>query len=115
MVKDDGLFVHNIDLSDEFSHTDKTISSINFLQFNDDEWKRIAPSRFMRMNRLRFDDYEELFRQSNHRIAAIESKKDYSALKILQNGSLTLDERFKGKSTEILTTVASWIVSEKCV
>ncbi len=38
IIKNDGLFVHRIDYSDHFSHSDNTISAINFLKYSDDEW-----------------------------------------------------------------------------
>lgn len=40
MVNADGLFVHKIDYSDHFSHSDKNISAINFLKYSDDEWSK---------------------------------------------------------------------------
>jgi hypothetical protein len=115
VVKDGGLFVHNIDLSDEFAQSDDTITSVNFLRFSDKEWERITANKYMRMNRLRIDDYQELFRQSGQTVLSIESKIDPRALKVLQDGSLTVDGRFRGKSPEAMATVASWIVSEKSV
>jgi len=35
IIKKHGFFVHNIDYSDHFSHSDKSISAINFLQYSD--------------------------------------------------------------------------------
>ena len=51
-----------VDYSDHFSHSDQTISSINFLRYSDDEWQRYAGNRYMYMNRLRHDDVLALFR-----------------------------------------------------
>jgi hypothetical protein len=42
IIGDNGLFVHRIDYSDHFSHSDKEISAINFLQYSDHEWNRYA-------------------------------------------------------------------------
>jgi hypothetical protein len=42
IIKNNGLFVHRIDYSDHFSHSDKSISAINFLQYSDNEWERFA-------------------------------------------------------------------------
>ena len=36
ILKHTGLFIHRIDYSDHFSHSDQSISPINFLQFSDD-------------------------------------------------------------------------------
>jgi hypothetical protein len=30
--------VHNIDFTDHFSHSDPSISSVNFLQFSESQW-----------------------------------------------------------------------------
>src|SRR3990172_5630409 len=35
VLRKDGLFVHFVDFSDHFSHSDKTISPVNFLQFSE--------------------------------------------------------------------------------
>jgi len=43
IIKGNGLFVHRIDYSDHFSHSDKNISAINFLQYSDDEWAAVRP------------------------------------------------------------------------
>ncbi len=115
ITKDEGLFIHRIDYSDHFSHSDKSISSINFLQFSDDEWAKIAGNRYAYTNRLRVDDFEDLFRKSSHRILSIDSDKDPSVPELLKNNVLRINERFKHKSEEVLATVSSWIVSEKCV
>ena len=61
LLKPNGLFVHGIDFSDHFSHSDKSISSIHFLQFSDEDWQKIAGNRYMFHNRLRIDEFIEIF------------------------------------------------------
>ncbi len=68
IIKKDGLFLHNIDYSDHFSHSDKNITAINFLQYSDDEWARYAGNRYMYMNRLRHDDFLALFESAGQKI-----------------------------------------------
>jgi SAM-dependent methyltransferase len=111
IIKNDGLLVHRIDFSDHFSHSDKSISSINFLQFNDQVWEKIAGNRYMYMNRLRLDDISALFEVSGQKILSIDSEIDLRSQGLLVSKSIWLDERFKEKSLDVLSTTASWIIS----
>lgn len=113
ILKNDGLFIHRIDYSDHFSHSDDSISSINFLQFNEREWDGYAGNKYMYMNRLREDDFVQLFQKSGHDILSIESDKDFDALKLVKTGQLQLDSRFQGKSDEVISTIASWVLTKK--
>jgi SAM-dependent methyltransferase len=61
IVRTQGLFIHRIDYSDHFSHSDSRISNINFLQYSDPSWNRYAGNRYMYMNRLRHDDFLMIF------------------------------------------------------
>lgn len=113
IIKANGLFIHRIDYTDHFSHADKSISAINFLQFSEKEWERYAGNRYMYMNRMRHDDYIRLFQSSGHKILAELPDGDSSARELLRNGSFQLSERFKGKSPDLLSISGSWIVSQK--
>ncbi len=113
LLKADGLLIHRIDHSDHFSHSDRRLSAINFLRFSDDEWSRLAGNRFMYMNRLRTDDYEELFAQAMLSIRFIRRTVDPAAVQLLETGDFSLAERFKGKSLESLSTIESWVVASR--
>jgi hypothetical protein len=111
ILKQNGLFVHLIDYSDHFSHSDKTISSINFLQFSNHQWYKIAGNRYAYTNQLRHDDFLNLFLDSGSRVLMDEPNFDDSlSLKIPQ---LNLNEKFRLKSTEILATTSAWIICQK--
>jgi len=56
ILKDKGIAIHFIDMSDHFQHQDSSISRINFLRFSDDEWSYIAGNQFAYCNRLRATD-----------------------------------------------------------
>ena len=45
LVRDNGLFVHRIDFTDHFAHSDKSITFVNFLQYNDHEWEKIVRNK----------------------------------------------------------------------
>ena len=113
LVGKDGLFIHNTDYSDHFSHSDRKIPSINFLQFSDQQWRRYAGNKYSYMNRLRHDDLIRLFRSVGHEILLTETKIDKHAAKLLRNDAIELNERFRNKSKEILSINGSWIISRR--
>jgi len=108
-----GLFVHRIDYSDHFSHSDPTVPAINFLQFSDEEWNAYAGNRYMYMNRLRHDDFMRILQSAGHRVLETELDADVRSRELVRKGILKLNERFKAKPEEILAIIGSWIVSEK--
>lgn len=110
VLKEDGLFVHLIDLTDHFSHSDRSISSINFLQFSDAEWLKYAGNRYMYQNRLRIDEYLDFIEESGLRLVSMEARIDAVALNSLRHG-LSLDERFRNKPEEINATTRAWIIA----
>ena len=59
-LKDDGIVSAKIDYSDHYAHTDKTISLLNYLSFDENTWKRYN-HRCHYQNRLRHYDYIEIF------------------------------------------------------
>jgi Methyltransferase domain. len=113
IIRDGGLFVHRIDYSDHFSHSDSSISPINFLQYSDTEWGKYAGNRYMYMNRLRHDDFVKLFESAGQHILATEPTVHLPSRELLGNHRLKSDERFRMKSQEVLATTDAWIVSKK--
>ncbi len=117
VIAEKGLFVHSIDYSDHFSHSDSRISSINFLQYSDAEWNKIAGNRYMYMNRLRVDDICGLFKSAGHTLLMQDTNrgtgKDEAILELLRSGRLKLDQQFAEKSEDVLATTSSWIISQK--
>jgi SAM-dependent methyltransferase len=112
LLKPDGLFIHDIDCSDHFSHSDPTISVINFLQFNDEAWQHLAGNKYMYHNRLRVDDYRQLFTEAQLRIAAMDVTTSPQAQALLQGG-FPLDARFAAKSAEANAATGAWIVAAR--
>ena len=106
----DGLFVHCVDFSDHFSHSDSSVSSVNFLQFTEEEWTSISGNRFMYHNRMRVDECESLF-AANVDVRAVEPVVDPRARDLLQRNGLSLDGRFSEKSVETNATSHAWIVA----
>lgn len=109
ILRKGGLFVHCIDMSDHFSHSDTSISAINFLRFNESEWNRYSGNRYMYHNRLRVDDYVHLIGKAELEVLSLETEIDQKALEVLRNG-FQLNERFQTKTKEINATKTAWIV-----
>ena len=109
-MNEGGLFVHIIDMTDHFSHSDKSLSSINFLKYSDKNWNLIAGNRYMYQNRLRVDDYETLFKEAGLEIVDIKKTIDENALAVLSNG-LMVDEKYSGKPSEVLATTRIVVVA----
>jgi hypothetical protein len=113
VVRDDGLFINVVDFSDHFSHSDKSISSIHFLRFSEEEWRKIAGNRYAYANRLRIDDLLSLMAKAGHRQLGLRCINDASLLDLVRSGRLALDPKFKDKSDDSLSATCAWVVSEK--
>lgn len=111
ITKDDGLFVHMVDFTDHFSHSDKSISSINFLKFSDKKWHKYAGNRYMYMNRLRKDDIEKIFQESGHNILSIESESDEKIINMINDEEIIIDSKFKEKDLSTLSILRAWFIT----
>lgn len=111
LLRERGLFVHLVDYSDHFSHSDPKISAINFLQYSDRTWSMYAGNRYMYMNRLRHDDFVDLFSSESRRLLDIEPYVDPRSEQLLASGRLQLNEKFESKSRDTLSVSSSWFVS----
>jgi SAM-dependent methyltransferase len=111
ILAEDGLFINFIDYSDHFSHTDKNISGINFLQYSDKEWKKYAGNKYTYVNRARHDEFIELFKSVGHDFLEIEPFLNKEIEEMLRNNEIALDVKFKDKSTEILSITGSWFIA----
>jgi len=111
VLKEDGLFLHNVDFSDHFSKSDPAITMINFLQFSEEEWKRYGGNRYAYVNRLRVDDYVELFGKAGLKIVSMNCDTDARSAEALAQG-FPLAEKFRAKSPDVLATITAWIVAK---
>jgi hypothetical protein len=105
-----GLAWHQVDLSDPFARSDRSITRANFLRFTDDEWRRWSDNRFGYHNRLRAADYERLYREAGHEILDWRADVDERSRADLANG-FPLSDRFRGLPVEMLATDTIRVVS----
>ncbi len=111
LMRPEGLLVHVIDPSDHFSHDDDSITAINFLQFSDQEWRRLAGNRFMYHNRLRAHEFVQLFEQTGLNILLNQQVTDDRSLNVLQQG-FRLDPQFQKINVEQLAVRNITLVAE---
>jgi SAM-dependent methyltransferase len=112
ILRQGGMFVHRIDYSDHFAHSDASIPVINFLRFDDAEWDKLAGNRYMYMNRLRDDDYVRLFREAGLPVLSHEPDMNADLMTKLQRKELPIDRRFAERPLEVLATTGAWFVAE---
>jgi hypothetical protein len=113
IIKKNGLFIHRIDYTDHFSHSDRTISEINFLQYSRSEWEKLAGNRYMYMNRLRHDDYLRLFKSVGQSVIDTKVYENKYLNKLLNDKHFKLNDDFILKSNNVLSITGAWIVSKK--
>lgn len=93
IVKKDGIISALIDYSDHYSHTDKSICNLNFLQFSSKKWMSYnTPMLFQ--NRLRHQDYRKLFGSMGFKIFEIKGPLGNSPKFISEEFDKDNDETF---------------------
>jgi SAM-dependent methyltransferase len=85
VLSPDGIALHHVDPSDHFSHEDKSISAIHFLQFTPEEWAAHGSNRFAYHNRLRAHEHAEIFRRSGLQIIREKTSVDPRCMEELRN------------------------------
>lgn len=111
IVREDGLLVHRVDFSDHFAEADARITTVNFLQFSDDEWERLAGNDFNYHNRLRIDEFADLVVAAGLKIVAEHREVDPAALRALVTG-FPLDPRFASKPLEVNATATAVVIMQ---
>jgi SAM-dependent methyltransferase len=111
ILRPGGILYHEIDLRDHFAEFDHSISSINFLRFNDFTWRLLGQNKISYQNRLRASDFLALFRQSGFEIVNIETRVDEQALSTLRD--LRIANRFRHYDPSDLATSVLTLTARK--
>ncbi len=85
-LKAGGRAIHFVDPRDHFALFDNTISVINFLQYADPQWNRIAGHFLAYQNRVRDPQYERLFQEAGFELLEHRFQVDPRALRVLEDG-----------------------------
>ena len=67
----------------------------------------------MYMNRMRHDDFIDLFKSVGHRIMETQPTIDKCLQDLLKSGNLELNARFRAKQEEVLTITWAWFTTKK--
>lgn len=110
ILRNNGLFVHLVDLTDHFSHSDTSISKINFLRFSESEWLSIVNNRFMYQNRLRKCQFDELFDDLELQVKVVSKRIDDTILSLLDQGFPVSDQFSHFDLEELAITSAHYVL-----
>lgn len=101
ILKYDGIVSAKIDYSDHYAHTDKSISLLNFLKFDEQTWQKFNHSCHYQ-NRLRHNDYLRIFKEAGFSIIAQDLVYDDEAFLGKPKINIDGDETWKATSAHIL-------------
>ncbi|HVQ38829.1 MAG TPA: hypothetical protein VMS31_14925, partial [Pyrinomonadaceae bacterium] len=110
VIRPGGYMLHLIDLSDHFSHSDGSISTINFLQFSEAEFAKYN-SRFLYQNRLREPRWRQIIEDHGFDIVLWQPHVNDKALSRLP--VMTVDPAFKGFSPEELCVSSIHVIAQR--
>jgi SAM-dependent methyltransferase len=111
IIKPGGLFINSVDYQDHFAVYTKTIHRLNFLQYNDEEWKKYNSNKYTYVNRMRHEDFLKLFEELKHEIIYMEALRDESIKKLLDEGRVKLDKKYQTMSKDMLSIMGAWFVT----
>ena len=100
------LHSHLIDMSDHYSHFDKSITPYNFLKFEDNVW-RLFNNSLQYQNRLRITDYRQIHTETGFEILLEKNSNSRQE----QLNQIQLADRFKSYAHEDLIVTSSFIIS----
>jgi hypothetical protein len=98
---------HYLNLVDQFSYFDRSITPFNFLKFSSRRWSYFN-SPLTWQNRLRISDYRALFSEAGYQI----TKETNSSGSMAQLQSINLAPEFQSYTMEDLLVLISWLVAK---
>ena len=110
LCNNSGVVSMKIDYKDHYSHTDEKIGPYNFLSFSETTWRLFSPSNHFQ-NRMRHNDYEELFTKSDFRI--VEQYYEIPETAAEDIGAIRLSKKFKAYEVEDLMKIYGHFVLRK--
>lgn len=108
VLDEKGLFIHNVDHTDHFSHMDQKIDSINFLKLNPKDYNMLCSNKFMYMNRMLHNEYEELWLEENLETLYHQYNIDEKLLKNMKLIKKQLYGAYRHEEDSVLATTESW-------
>jgi hypothetical protein len=84
ILKRGGITIHSVNCGDHYAYFDRSITSINYLQFSDREW-RLWNNDLLYQNRLRPVDFLDMVRAERLEIVFARYTPKPKLLKLLQS------------------------------
>ena len=107
-LRPDGRMSHLIDLQDEYSYFDRRLSPLNFLRYSDRTWRWVQ-SPFTPLNRIRIDEYRDLFETAGFTVVAEDNRRCPAP----ELDRVPLHERFRSQDPHDLLILQSWIMATR--
>jgi SAM-dependent methyltransferase len=106
-----GVMLHKIDHSDHWSHRDRRITAVNFLQYSDQffKWTCINPQNYQ--NRLRHSDYVDMLQPTGFSLKREQRFVDERSIQAVT--SMQVAERFRRFTAEELATTGSILLAQR--
>jgi SAM-dependent methyltransferase len=106
-----GKMAHTIDNCDHWAYTDRSISCVNFLRFEDKTWKRLQFNPIDYQNRLRHFEYVDLLADAGFKVTRDISVVEEVLITALK--TLPVCSRYRSVPHEKLAVALSRIIAEK--
>ena len=100
---------HYLNLVDQYSYFDSSITPFNFLQYPGSRWKYLN-SPLTWQNRMRISDFRQVFTQAGYQVT--KEANTSGALEDLRK--IRLAPEFQHHSVEDLLVLTSWLVAKAC-
>jgi SAM-dependent methyltransferase len=102
VLRSAGKMFHTIDTADHWSRIDRSITSVNFLKFEEHDWEFFNLHPRYYQNRNRQADYETLFENAGFAVEYSVSVIDPKALSALE--TMAVAEKYRAEKKESLAT-----------
>jgi SAM-dependent methyltransferase len=108
-----GGALHRFNPADHSSHADRSVTSVNFLAYDDDAWRWLGGGSLGYHNRLRCKEHAALMEQAGLEIVHERVRIDSRALEALETRQLKIAQRFQGFSNEELAADYMWLAGRR--
>jgi SAM-dependent methyltransferase len=113
ILKPGGVCVHRFNPADHFSFVDRSITSVNFLQYDEKHWRKYGGSALAYHNRLRAVQHRRLCEEAGLEVLIDRVRVDQRALDAIRHGAIPIHPDFSGFTPEELAAEYVWLVCRR--
>jgi len=103
----DAILSHFVDLSDHYSHFDRSLSAYNFLRYSEAQW-RLLNNGVVFQNRLRVSDYRRLFSAAGLELV---DEEDHTPHPVPDIRELPLSAAIRSQPAEEVLVTHAWFIA----